>query len=354
MFANILNQLMNIGNQEDNNNSNNGVFIIEPIFQKNNLNIYYSPYGYINLDDPNKTDQLYSFTQYKLSKDFKNPLKGTIHQNNIYNTIKIKVKTFFNERAIYTLENIDILSPLHKAIEKLFIQKKEKEKEKNIKLDNMEHITNKTQYRIFSSHKSLHELDITKCVYENELQDNELLIYLPIQELSFSQHIKGNSVLISQKNKIASKVNTDAPQYVLGDDYYFFGKHYFEIYLLTVPIGTSIIIGVATKRNQRDKYTYDVNNFYGLIISDMTLIWTDRGKQLKKDFNKNKKENFAINDIVGVMLNFKKEGLEISFYKNKILLGLAYSKIPENVFYPAVSLGIAGSKVQISNQIEFP
>ena len=355
MFANILNQLMSIGNQEENNNANNGVFNIEPIFQKNKLNIYYSSYGYIKLDEPNKTDQLYSFTHYKISKEDKNLLKGIIHQKNIFNTIKIKVKTFFNERSIYTLENIDITSPLHKAIEKLFTEKKEKEKEKeNNSLKNMEHITNKTQYRIFSCHKSIHELDITKCIYENEIQDNELLIYLPIQELSFSQHIKGNSVLISQKNKIASKVNTDAPQYVLGDDYYFFGKHYFEINLLTVPIATSIIIGVATKRNQRDKYTYDINNFYGLIISDMTLIWTDRGKQLKKDFNKNKKENFAINDIVGVMLVFKKEGLDISFYKNKMFLGLAYTKIPENVFYPAVSLGIAGSKVQISNQIDFP
>ena len=68
-----------------------------------------------------------------------------------------------------------------------------------------------------------------------------------------------------------------------------------------------------------------------------------------------KKENFGINDIIGVFLEFKKEGLEVSFYKNKICYGVAYSKLDKNDYYfPAVSLGIAGSKVQISNQIDFP
>ena len=56
-----------------------------------------------------------------------------------------------------------------------------------------------------------------------------------------------------------------------------------------------------------------------------------------------------------VMLDFKKDGLDVYFYKNKICLGLAYSKLnKDNFYYPAVSLGIVGSKVQISNQIEFP
>jgi hypothetical protein len=298
---------------------------------------------------------------FAFSKDFQNPIKGTIYHKNFKSEITLKIKTFFNEREIYTIEKIDIHSPLHTVVEKLFSQKSknkntvsENNSNNNNDKSNIEYLNAKSQYRIFSCNKSIHELNSIRSLYENDIKDGELLLYLPIQELSFSSYIKGNSVLISQKNKIASKVNTDLPQYALGDEYYSFGKHYFEINLLTLPIETSIIIGVATKKNQKDKFSYDVNGFYGIIASNMCLIWMEKGKQYKKELNKNKKDSFNINDIVGVLLEFKKEGLQISFYKNKMLLGSPYKNIPDNFFYPAVSLGIVGSKVQISNLIDYP
>lgn len=371
MYTSFLNLMIDSNNELSNKDpQKNLVNLIENQIQlelqKNKLNIYYSSYGYIKLlksDKPeeNTNNELLKFIQVKISNNFQNPIKGTIYHKNIKNTITIKIKTFFNEREIYTIEKIDIHSPLHTAVEKLFSQKSEKKKSentsntnKNNDSTNIEYLNAKSQYRIFSCHKSIHELNTIRSFYENEIQDGELLLYLPIQELSFSQYIKGNSVLISQKNKIASKVNTDSPQYALGDEYYSFGKHYFEINLLTLPIETSIIIGVATKKNQKDKFTYDVNSFYGIITTNMSLIWMEKGKQYKKELNKNKKDSFTINDIVGVLLEFKKEGLQISFYKNKLLLGSPYKNIPDNFFYPAVSLGIVGSKVQISNLIDYP
>ena len=175
---------------------------------------------------------------------------------------------------------------------------------------------------------------------------------MPIKKLCFSEYAKGRSIIVSQEGKIASKVNTDEPQYVLGNIGYSFGKHYFEVNLLTEPIARSVIIGLATKKNPADMFINDVHNFYGYILSDMQKISLVNGKQEKKDYIK---EPVAINDIIGVMFEFKKEGLEISFYKNKICLGIAYNKIyNDKIFFPAISLGIAGSKIQISNQIDFP
>ena len=376
MYSSFLNIMMDsFKDFSDKDQQKNIVNLIEDQIQsieqknKNKLNIYYSSYGYIKIlksDKPeeNINNELLKFIQVKISKDFQNPIKGTIYHKNFKSEITLKIKTFFNEREIYTIENIDIHSPLHTVVEKLFSQKSQNKKtlsENNSKnsnnnndKSNIEYLNAKSQYRIFSCNKSIHELNSIRSLYENDIKDGELLLYLPIQELSFSSYIKGNSVLISQKNKIASKVNTDLPQYALGDEYYSFGKHYFEINLLTLPIETSIIIGVATKKNQKDKFSYDVNGFYGIIASNMCLIWMEKGKQYKKELNKNKKDSFNINDIVGVLLEFKKEGLQISFYKNKMLLGSPYKNIPDNFFYPAVSLGIVGSKVQISNLIDYP
>ena len=321
---------------------------------KRDFILYYSSYGYIkiNQSEINKNNKLLKFIQYR-QIPFKpeDCLRGTIYLDNIKKEINIQVKTFFNERNIYKIEKININSPLHLVVQKLFEQKKT-EVENTTKKDKIELITSQSQYRIFSCNKNIHQLNPLECIYENAIKDNELLLYLPIKELSFSEFLRGTSILISKEGKIASKVNTDNPQYILGNLFYCFGKHYFEVNLLTEPIDTSIIIGVATKKNPFNNYIFDVNNFYGIISSVTQKFYKINGKEEKKDFVK---DSFTINDIVGVLLEFKKEGLEISFYKNKICLGVAYSKIKnDKIFYPAVILGIAGSKVQISNQIDFP
>ena len=322
-------------------------------FKRNKLEIYYSSYGYIKLVeiDENYISPYLKFIQFKASNDKMNCLKGTIYFTNIRNEINIKIKSFFNDREIYTLENIDILSPLNNAIEKLFDQEKD---DNNISknLNNSEYLTAKSQYRIFSCHKTIHELNILLTIYENEIQDNELLLYLPIKDLSFSYFMKGKSIQLDYTGKIASKIDEDDNQYILGNIYYLFGRHYFEINLLTEPFGQSVIIGVATKKDTNKKTIDDVNNFYGLNISNMELITTEAGKTSKKEYET--KETFSINDIVGVLLEFKKEGLELSYFKNEISLGIAFSNIKKRDIYPALSLGIVGTKVQITNQIDFP
>jgi hypothetical protein len=264
----------------------------------------------------------------------------------------------------FKIEKEKLLSKINNLELKIYNMKdekekeKEKEKDKNKDENNLEDkldeemITAQTQYRIFSCHKQIHELNPTRNLIENDVQDNEILLYLPVKQLSFSEYAKGFSVIVSQEGKIASKINTDEHQYVYGNIGYSFGKHYFEVNLLTEPIAKSVIVGLATKKNQKDIFSYEANSFYGYILSDMQKISIVNEKQEKKDYNKTP---VAINDIIGVLFEFKKEGLEISFYKNKICLGVAFSKIYcDKLFFPVVKLGIAGSKVQISNQIEFP
>ena len=313
--------------------------------------VYYSPYGYIKIkkSDIIKGDKLLKFISYRqIPFKIEDCLKGTIYFENLKKEVNIRIKTFFNDREIYVIEKVDIYTPLHLVIKKIFEQKKKEKTNEVIK----EHITSQSQYRIFSCHKKIHQLNQIECIYENNIQNNELLLYLPIKELSFSEYIKDSSILINKEGKIASKVNTDELKYVLGNIFYSSGKHYFEVNLLTEPIDDSVIVGVATKKNPMDNYICDVHNFYGIILSDSKKIYRINGKQEKKEY---KNESFTINDIVGVLLEFKREGLEISFYKNKLFLGVAYSKIKnDKIFYPAACLGIAGSKIQISNQIDFP
>ena len=362
--------------KKDNKDNKDNKEKIDKKKPKKEYKIFYSPYGYIKVDksELDKNEPVVKFIQYKPAPfKVENCIIGKISTLNYVKEINFSIKTFYNERKIYILEKIDIFSTLQLAIKKIFDQeKKEKEKnkekeedkdkdkdkrenneEKKTEIDyEEERITEQSQYRIFSCRKQIHELNPTRNLIENDIHDNELLLYLPIKKLSFSEYAKGRSIIVSQEGKIASKVNTDEPQYVLGNIGYSFGKHYFEVNLLTEPIAKSDIIGLATKKNPADMFINDVHNFYGYILSDMQKISLVNGKQEKKDYIK---EPVAINDIIGVLFEFKKEGLEISFYKNKICLGIAYNKIyNDKIFFPAISLGIAGSKIQISNQIDFP
>ena len=360
--------------KKDNKDNKDNKEKIDKKKPKKEYKIFYSPYGYIKVDksELDKNEPVVKFIQYKPAPfKVENCIIGKISTLNYVKEINFSIKTFYNERKIYILEKIDIFSTLQLAIKKMFDQEK-KEKEKNKEQEKEkdkdkgenneekkseieyeeERITEQSQYRIFSCRKQIHELNPTRNLIENDIHDNELLLYLPIKKLSFSEYAKGRSIIVSQEGKIASKVNTDEPQYVLGNIGYSFGKHYFEVNLLTEPIARSVIIGLATKKNPADMFINDVHNFYGYILSDMQKISLVNGKQEKKDYTK---EPVAINDIIGVMFEFKKEGLEISFYKNKICLGIAYNKIyNDKIFFPAISLGIAGSKIQISNQIDFP
>ena len=371
--------------------------------KKREYKIFYSSYGYIKIErsELDKKEPVVKFIQFKPAPfKLEDCILGTIYTLNCIKEINVKIKTFYNERVIYSIEKIDIFSTLQLVIKRMFEQerkekqkkgknedkeekkednKEKKEDNKEKKEDNksenkineddkekkenkiennqkneyeIERITEQTQYRLFSCHKQIHELNPLRNMFENEIQDNELLLYLPIKKLSFSQYAKGYSIIVSQEEKVASKINTDDPQYILGNIGYSFGKHYFEIILLTEPIARSVIVGLASKKNPGDMFSNEINNFYGYILSDMQKMSYVNRKEEKKEYSK---EPIAINDIIGVLFEFKKEGLEISFYKNKICLGVAFNKIyNEKLFFPAVRLGLAGSKIQISNQIDFP
>ena len=69
-----------------------------------------------------------------------------------------------------------------------------------------------------------------------------------------------------------------------------------------------------------------------------------------KDFG----EVTKIFDRIGVLIEFTNEGVSISYYVNKILVGTPFTKLQEKIVFPCVRLGIETTKVMITNQVDFP
>ena len=317
--------------------------------KKENFKILYSPYGYIKIEENEyltKEKNLLKFTKInqKENKD-QNILSGTINRNSIRENISISLKTFYGKRETYTFENINIFSPLSSLINNII----EREEELNINIENK--IKKKEQYRIYSSRIKIHEIIPEKNYYENYILNREKLIILPQKKILFSETMKGLNIILSKNNTIASKSNRDDPQYIMADYPIYFGKHYFEITLHTEPYEKSVIIGIATKREPKNLFSYDVHSFHGFILSELKKISSINGKIEQSDFGDVSK----INDKIGVLIVFNSDGVDLGFYINKIFIGNAFCKLNANlVYFPAVALGLAGTKISISNDMEFP
>ena len=165
--------------------------------------------------------------------------------------------------------------------------------------------------------------------------------------------MKGKCIELSKGYKTALKINTDDPHYILGNRGYSSGRHYFEINLLTDPMIRSIVVGFSYKNDDKNIFSLDIDKFYGFILSDKkkTVVNLKDGGENMEDYG----EVCNINDKIGVLFDSTNEGINITFYLNKKNLGIAFEKLPANfVYYPTVEMGLCGSKIQITNDIDFP
>lgn len=318
--------------------------------------IVYSNYGYIKVKKKELENEellIVNFIQYKngLNNEEK-CLKGTISKKNIYECIDIKIKTFSGQRKTYIINKFNILSNLNLIMDEMIkidkIAEESTEEKEPINITYKK--TNKSQFRLYSSRFGVKELNISENLCDNDIKQNEMLVYLPEIKLVFSDNIKNKSIEFSKDKITALKINTDIPQYILGNFGYQFGKHYFEVNLLTEPFAQSVTIGLATKKN-KNSYLNDVQDFYGFILSDKQKVTNINGKQEVSEYG----ENCCINENIGVLFESKANGVFITFYKQNHSLGIAFSELPNNkIYYPTVLLGLCGSKVKINNQVDFP
>ena len=333
---------MNLDKENNNEKKQN---VIE-----NKYKVVYSPYGYIKILEKDLSDNsltLYDFIQYKnnICNISNNYFIGTISKNSIKNDINIRLKYFSGSRKIISMEKININSKLNILVEKIPIED----------IDNYDNkkLTKNSQHRLFSCKTGLRELNPNCTFIESNLQDNELILFFKEIPLTFSSSMKGKSIELSQGYKTAFKTTTDDPQYVLGNNGYSSGRHYFEINLLTDPMIRSVVVGFSTKKDDKNLFAVDIYKFYGFILSDMkktTITMRDGGENME-DYG----EVCNISDKIGVLFDCKHDGIYINFYRNKKNLGNAFAKLPSNlVYYPTVEIGLCGSKIQINNALDFP
>jgi len=59
-------------------------------------------------------------------------------------------------------------------------------------------------------------------------------------------------------------------------------------------------------------------------------------------------------DKIGILMEFNEKGLDVSFFINKIDMGIAFRSLPPNTYYPCVLLYYDGAKVKVMNRVPLP
>jgi hypothetical protein len=59
-------------------------------------------------------------------------------------------------------------------------------------------------------------------------------------------------------------------------------------------------------------------------------------------------------DKIGILLEFTTKGLDVSFFINKLDLGVAFKSLPQDTYYPCVLLYYEGAKVKLTNRVPLP
>ena len=174
---------------------------------------------------------------------------------------------------------------------------------------------------------------------------------LPQKKIFFHESYLGPNILLENNSSTAIKSGSDDLQLVFADCSFKSGKHYVEFIFETEPAERSILIGVSLSRSDYYFNLGDPRSFWGFIPSECIKIgYNEKNILEKKEYG----TNCNIHDSIGIMLEFGSKVVDVSFYINKINMGVAFKNLLLYTYYPCVALGFDSSKVRIINDAAFP
>ena len=86
------------------------------------------------------------------------------------------------------------------------------------------------------------------------------------------------------------------------------------------------------------------------LIFSCKKIYNENGTSQNIDYG----DICKMGDKVGMLLEFNSTGLDVSFFINKLDLGIAFKGLPHNIYHPCVVLYYDGAKVKVTNRVPLP
>lgn len=244
--------------------------------------------------------------------------------------IKLKLKTFHGARKIYEIE-----SEITDTIEKL--------KGKLIILDEDKELASCKQIRLIYTIGKIKDLPSSSTIEYLELPEDALIVVIGQKTFSWDPARKGADIELTNTNTTANKKQIQDYESVLATAGFSTGRHYWEIRIDAMIDLEDIFIGIATHDiNLIIKPTEGGQQYWGYICCAGKIF------SPKEDSTLDYGEMCTINDTIGVLLEFYPDQAQLTFYRNKKNLGVAFVGIPLNTYYPACTLFYSGVRVTLN------
>ena len=141
-------------------------------------------------------------------------------------------------------------------------------------------------------------------------------------------------------------------QIILSEKSFNQGKKYIEFLIQGNPLENNIIIGLSIKRNEYNLYINDPLNFWGFNL----------GECKKFSYNASNKYEYVKygeatkkGDRIGILMQWNTQNLlNVSYFINKINMGIAFKDLPMKKYHFAVAMKFNSTKIEILKNVGFP
>lgn len=251
--------------------------------------------------------------------------------------IALKLKTFFGARKTHVIE-----MEITETVDKL--------KQKLIQADAEKELVGCKQIRLIYPIGKIRDLPPSQTIEYLDIPNNATIIALGMKTFCWDTSMKGNDIELQNGNTTANKKQIQDHELVLGSIGFLTGRHYWEITIDAMVESEDVHVGIAQKEVNLYSKPVEGMPFWGYVCGAARKV----GQKAEDESATAYGEVCAAGDNIGVLLEFTETEGQVSFYRNKKCLGVAYSGLPLATYYPAACLYYSSVRVTLVSNVPVP